>query len=112
MAKALSQCRLPQRIPNSLKLANAFSSTTIALTTKGTSKLSQALREWRRLTDRERRLDERAREIQDHMDIHATLGDHLVINITGEAAKEQWPEIERRLVAWEQGQEEAEETDG
>ena len=44
VAKALSQCRLPQRIPNSLKLANAFSSTTIALTTKGTSKHSQALR--------------------------------------------------------------------
>ena len=40
VAKALSQCRLPQRIPNSLKLANAFSSTTIALTTKGTSKHS------------------------------------------------------------------------
>ena len=40
-------------------------------------------------------------EINEHLREHATHGGHLVIQITREDAKAQWPEIERRLNAWE-----------
>ena len=66
------------------------------------------LREWMRHS----RLRNEIQSMELHRDIHEREGGHLVIKITGEVAKKQWPEIKRRLYAWEQEQEEAEETDG
>ncbi len=59
----------------------------------------------RLVTRRERRLlKEQGEEIQWDMDFHATHGDHLVVIISGEDAKKQWPEIESRIRAWEREQ--------
>ena len=51
-----------------------------------------------------RRLNEKAKEIEEHMDFHATHGDHMIVTVSSEDAQKQWPEIERRLNAWEREQ--------
>ena len=63
-----------------------------------------------RLAEREARLDEKAKDIQWHMDFHATHGAHEVVYyVVGEDAKEHMPEVRRQFDAWAQEAEEPEE---
>lgn len=63
-----------------------------------------AYRAMRKVEERTAWLNDRATEIESHMDFHATHGDHLIIAISGEDAEKQWPEIERRLWEWKRAQ--------
>lgn len=49
--------------------------------------------------------------LREHLDTHMALGgSHILISISSEDAQKQWPEIKRRLDAWEAGLDDTEES--
>ena len=53
-----------------------------------------------KFNEREQFLNEKAREIQEHMDVHATHGAHEVVYLVGKDVEERLPEIQRQFDAW------------
>ena len=53
-----------------------------------------------KFNEREQFLNEKARAIQEHMDVHATHGAHEVVYLVGKDVEERLPEIQRQFDAW------------